>query len=61
MPATEKKVTRKLGANRKEEAQNPRPRDNNFKQSRDIHEDRGERQIKESSRARHFDHIPRAK
>jgi hypothetical protein len=61
MPNTEKKATHKLGANRKETAQNPRPHDNNFKQSRDIHEDRGERQIKESSGPRHFDHIPRAK
>lgn len=38
----------KLGANHREFAKRPRPRDANFAQSRDIHEDRGERQIKET-------------
>jgi hypothetical protein len=40
------KPTHKLGANRKEIARKPRKRDSNFAQSRDIREDRGERQIK---------------
>lgn len=38
----------KLGANHREFAKRARPRDPNFSQSRDIHEDRGERQIKET-------------
>lgn len=38
----------KLGANRKELARKPRKHDANFSQSRDIREDRGERQIKNS-------------
>ena len=40
------KTSRKLGANRHELAKTPRKRDANFAQSRDIREDRGERQIK---------------
>lgn len=40
------KTTRKFGANRNDPARKPRFRDNNFSQSRDIREDRGERQIK---------------
>ena len=43
--------THKLGANRKEFARKQRKRDANFAQSRDIREDRGERQIK-AARAR---------
>jgi hypothetical protein len=38
----------KLGANHGEFAKRPRPRDPNFSQSRDIREDRGERQAKEA-------------
>jgi hypothetical protein len=41
-----KAVSHKLGANRKELARRLRKRDRNFAQSRDIREDRGERQIK---------------
>jgi hypothetical protein len=41
----------KLGANRKEVARITRKRDSNFAQSRDIREDRGERQMK-AARAR---------
>lgn len=41
-----KKTSHKLGANRNETAQKYRKRDRNFAQSRDIREDRGERQIK---------------
>ncbi len=39
-------LPRKLGDNRNETAAKPRPLDKNFKQSRDIREDRGERQMK---------------
>jgi hypothetical protein len=41
----------KLGANRNEFARKRRKRDANFAQSRDIREDRGERQMK-AARAR---------
>jgi len=41
----------KLGANRKELARKTRKHDANFAQSRDIREDRGERQMK-AARAR---------
>ena len=41
----------KLGANRKEMTHKPRKLDPNFAQSRDIREDRGERQMK-AARAR---------
>jgi hypothetical protein len=41
-----KSSTRKLGANSRDTARKPRPRDANFKQSRDVREDRGERQSK---------------
>lgn len=40
------KVFYKLGANPTEEAAKPRKHHGNFKQSRDVREDRGERQIK---------------
>jgi hypothetical protein len=43
---TAQKKSHKLGANRKEIARKTRKHDNNFAQSRDIWEDRGERQIK---------------
>ena len=46
MPTPKIKASHKLGANRKELARKPRQRDQNFKQSRDIREDRGERQVK---------------
>lgn len=41
-----KKLPRKLGANHSETAARPRKHDNNFKQSCDLREDRGIRQIK---------------
>jgi hypothetical protein len=41
-----KKLSHKYGANRKEIARRFRKRDHNFSQSRDIREDRGERQTK---------------
>jgi hypothetical protein len=41
-----KTVSHKLGANRGDIAKKAKKRDSNFAQSRDIHEDRGQRQIK---------------
>ncbi len=41
--------THKLGANQKEPAAKPVKLDANFKQSRDIREDRGQRQHKTST------------
>ena len=46
MPETPKKVSHKFGANRNELAKKARNHDPNFAQSRDVHEDRGERQAK---------------
>jgi hypothetical protein len=40
------KIPHKLGANPKEAAVKAHRHDPNFKQSRDVREDRGERQIK---------------
>ena len=51
MKAKSQKVPHKLGANQKEPAVRSHPTDANFKQSRDVREDRGERQIK-TTRAR---------
>lgn len=48
MPTRTRKTAHKFGANRKELVRKPRKHDANFAQSRDIREDRGERQIKES-------------
>jgi hypothetical protein len=42
-----KKIFHKLGANHNEVAHRPRKHDPNFAQSRDICEDRGERQVKQ--------------
>jgi hypothetical protein len=50
MTAIPKKLSHKYGANRKEIARRFRKRDRNFSQSRDIREDRGERQIKTATR-----------
>jgi hypothetical protein len=48
-----KPLQRKLGADHSEPAARPRKHDANFKQSKDIREDRGIRQIKsERKRAR---------
>jgi len=49
--ATEAKspaLPRKLGANHSDTAKRPRKHDNNFKQSKDLREDRGVRQLKAS-------------
>lgn len=51
MASRVRKPARKLGANRKETARKGRKHDPNFAQSRDIREDRGERQMK-TDRAR---------
>lgn len=44
--APAKPLPRKLGANHSETASRPRKHDNNFKQSKDLREDRGIRQLK---------------
>jgi hypothetical protein len=46
------KRSHKLGPNRKELARKARKLDRNFSQSRDVREDRGERQIKMALAAR---------
>jgi len=46
MKSSLKKPTRKPGANRNETAVKPQKHDANFRQSRDVREDRGERQVK---------------
>ena len=49
MKAKTEKVPHKLGANQKEAARKSKKLDPNFKQSRDVWEDRGVRQIKSGS------------
>lgn len=44
--APAKPLSRKLGANHSETTKRPRKHDNNFKQSKDLREDRGIRQLK---------------
>lgn len=44
--AATKPLPRKLGADHSETAKRPRKHDNNFKQSKDLREDRGIRQLK---------------
>lgn len=51
-----KKTFRKLGADRNDVAKKPRKRDRNFAQSRDIREDRGERQMKTIRSRQTFPH-----
>ena len=48
MKAKPEKGAHKLGANQKETAVHPAKLDANFKQSRDVREDRGTRQMKTS-------------
>ena len=48
-------VTHKLGANHSEAAKRPRKLDKNFKQSRDVREDRGIRQLKMDPKNRWHD------
>ena len=52
MKPTAKKTPHKLGANAHDPAVKSHKRDPNFKQSRDVREDRGERQIKTGSASR---------
>jgi len=54
MKAKSQKISHKLGANQKEPAVKARKRDPNFSQSRDLREDRGERQIKMGGAARNL-------
>jgi len=51
----------KLGANRKEVARKQRKHDVNFAQSRDIREDRGERQMKTARARQTFPHFTRGR
>lgn len=59
MATKPKKPTHKFGANRKEVARKGRKRDANFSQSRDIREDRGERQMKSALPSRTMPHVTR--
>ncbi len=62
-PTTKKATTpvHKLGANRKEVARKTRKHDPNFAQSRDIREDRGERQMKAARARQTLPHLTRSK
>ena len=55
------KPTHKLGANRKEIARKARKHDPNFAQSRDIREDRGERQMKTARAQQTLPHLTRGR
>jgi hypothetical protein len=55
------KPAHKLGANRKELARKRRKHDANFAQSRDIREDRGERQMKAARARQTFPHLTRGR
>jgi len=55
------KPTHKFGANRKETARKTRKHDPNFAQSRDIREDRGERQMKEARARQTMSHLTRGR
>ena len=55
------KPAHKLGANRKEPARKGRKRDANFAQSRDIREDRGERQMKTVRARQSMPHLTRGR
>jgi hypothetical protein len=52
MKTPAKKTSKKLGPDRNETANKAILTDKNFKQSRDIHEDRGRRQMKTGSAPR---------
>lgn len=55
------KPAHRLGANRKETTRQPRKRDVNFSQSRDIREDRGERKMKEARARQTMPHLTRGR
>jgi len=61
MATRTRKPAHKLGANRKELARKPRKHDANFAQSRDIREDRGERQMKEARARQTMPHLVRGR
>jgi len=50
-PAGSAPLSRQLGANHSDTAKRPRKHHNNFKQSNDLREDRGIRQLKASPKA----------
>lgn len=50
-PAGSAPLPRQLGANHSDTAKRPRKHHNNFKQSTDLREDRGVRQLKASPKA----------
>ena len=61
MTTRSKKRTHKLGSNRKEFSRKPRKQDANFAQSRDIREDRGERQMKAARARQTLPHLTRGR
>ena len=61
MATPSKKPAHKLGANRKELARKSRKHDANFAQSRDIREDRGERQMKTVRARQTLPHLTRGR
>jgi hypothetical protein len=62
-PTTTRPTTpaHKFGANRKEVTRKARQHDSNFAQSRDIREDRGERQMKAARARQTMPHLARSK
>ena len=61
MTAQLQKPAHKFGANRKEVARKGRKHDANFAQSRDIREDRGERQMKTAQARQTLPHLTRGR
>jgi len=61
MTTESKSPSRKLGANRKELAQKRRPNEAKIGHSRDIHEDRGERQMKTERARQTLPHLLRSR
>jgi hypothetical protein len=61
MTTKSQKLAHKFGANRKEVARKPRKHDANFAQSRDIREDRGERQMKAARARQTLPHLTRGR
>ncbi len=61
MNAKIQKPARKLGANRKDFERKARKHDPNFAQSKDIREDRGERQMKASRARQTMPHLDRSR
>lgn len=55
------KAAHKLGANHKDPARKSKKKDPNFAQSRDIREDRGERQMKTEQARQTMPHLTRGK